>query len=602
MDLLLPICVAFAHKFDLRPLSNSEKLPNKSLEIMLKNFNSFDRKILYSAILLFFLFSFLVYDDSFILGLTGSQGEFVGAIEFREKDVRTKASNDFRYVNARNSNLFMGDSIFTGPNSKAGIRLPSGDLIEIQENSLITFTKVGNQMILSLKSGQLKGASKSIRIVANISNPYDRAQAKAKEVKLAPPQQRNLSSIEEVKPKIVNPRPYEVRTFNTFFNGLPSVPTTIEVFWQYPKESVKYDFQVAGDADFHKIEFAESTTATNMTTPELKPGPHFMRVRETEKPWSQSVQVVIQIAPPELSNTLARPRLERPFTEYIISKNPLQLRWYEVPEANQYLVEVSEDAEFTASRKILTTETQFVVEDSQPGKLHYRVSAVSGRKLSYPSDTGQAVTMVAPPSPRKTPDLTYLAKNENDLGPAQEVNLAWSAVPYAKKYKVFVAYDEQFTNPKVIETTETSIRYQLEKPGKYFWQVQAETERSKPISQASNASDVNYQYFPPLAAPQPLLPRTNITLFFQSREENPFYFVWKPVEHAKEYHLQIAEDPSFSTILAEPKSSETKFLISKKLKQGPVYWRVQAITEDRTSMWSSGQNIKIFAGKTARGE
>lgn len=129
----------------------------------LRLFNKTDKLILLGSFLAALFCSLLLYDDSWIFSLhLRSSGETIGQIDKIISDVRKKENKEFLWRKAkRQESIQRGDSIFTGNASVARIRLKDGSDVDLDENSLITFTQTEKQTTLDLKFGALISAVKS---------------------------------------------------------------------------------------------------------------------------------------------------------------------------------------------------------------------------------------------------------------------------------------------------------------------------------------------------------------------------------------------------------------------------------------------------------
>lgn len=99
----------------------------------------------------------LLYDDSWIFRFTFiNRSPQIGQIESLYSDVRKKSNQEYLWRKAtKNDFIHQGDSLFTGGDSVAKIRLQDGDELNIDENSLITFSKTDQQTDLDLKFGTI---------------------------------------------------------------------------------------------------------------------------------------------------------------------------------------------------------------------------------------------------------------------------------------------------------------------------------------------------------------------------------------------------------------------------------------------------------------
>jgi hypothetical protein len=65
-------------------------------------------------------------------------------------------------------------------------------------------------------------------------------------------------------------------------------------------------------------------------------------------------------------------------------------------------------------------------------------------------------------------------------------------------------------------------------------------------------------------------------------------FQWEPVMDAIGYHIQIADNPSFRSPLADVMTQDTFYTLTVELKPGDrYYWRVQPLFNDQVSNYVS---------------
>ncbi len=93
-----------------------------------------------------------------------------------------------------------------------------------------------------------------------------------------------------------------------------------------------------------------------------------------------------------------------------------------------------------------------------------------------------------------------------------------------------------------------------------------------------------------------------MTLFFQQKNQNPFYLEWAKVEHASAYTLEFSKDPSFKDVVLRKQVPNARYLITEKMPTGTFYWRVRSEAPQRLSDWSEGRKLSLFGGRTARGQ
>jgi hypothetical protein len=75
-------------------------------------------------------------------------------------------------------------------------------------------------------------------------------------------------------------------------------------------------------------------------------------------------------------------------------------------------------------------------------------------------------------------------------------------------------------------------------------------------------------------------------------------FQWAAVQGATSYHIQVADNPGFTSPIADATTKDTFFAVSSPLKPGTIYyWRVQAIAGSVASDYVSS----IFTTMAAAG-
>lgn len=73
-------------------------------------------------------------------------------------------------------------------------------------------------------------------------------------------------------------------------------------------------------------------------------------------------------------------------------------------------------------------------------------------------------------------------------------------------------------------------------------------------------------------------------------------FFWTPVQDAHQYHLQIATDTEFNTIVNETLCSNQPHILTTALDQGKFFWRIMAIDSDgMQSAWSQTKELNSEA-------
>lgn len=100
------------------------------------------------------LFSDSIYQKIFGSQNLVSQKEVVGEISFIKNDIRHKNSESYSWGKAKSAQAVqIGDSVFTGEKSKSQVRLRTGEQMDLDENSMVTFSKINDVNVPNLETG-----------------------------------------------------------------------------------------------------------------------------------------------------------------------------------------------------------------------------------------------------------------------------------------------------------------------------------------------------------------------------------------------------------------------------------------------------------------
>jgi hypothetical protein len=153
----------------------------------------------------------------------------------------------------------------------------------------------------------------------------------------------------------------------------------------------------------------------------------------------------------------------------------------------------------------------------------------------------------------------------------------WQTVPGANGYYVIVARDQNFTDVVDIGYTKStayapSVPY-ADETTSYWWAVvPAQNADGTGVNSDPEDGQDNPQTFNKSSiAPTPLSPANGDNAGVEPT------FRWTSAEGARNYHLQVAEDPSFSNPLLDVVTDSAAYTTASTLPADTtLYWRVQA--------------------------
>jgi uncharacterized membrane protein (UPF0127 family) len=258
-------------------------------------------------------------------------------------------------------------------------------------------------------------------------------------------------------------------------------------------------------------------------------------------------------------------------------------------------------------------DSQSVATDSAPfaaGKYCARIRARSDRASSQdvygdytyldPDSLGWAFEWTGYPTGSPcSPSCTLAYQGSGDyLTPVtgttagQTPFFAWQPLAGAQSYFVIVAKDPSFTNivdyaftqlPVYAPRTSTGPTTYSDETTLYYWAVLPEAGSNG----AGTAGD------PLLAAPQSFEKRSVPPTKLSPAPAHVFLdepsFQWTPVVGARTYRLQVAQDPSFGTLLDDVTTDSTAYSSNTTYPADTVlYWRVRANDENNVGLtWST---------------
>ncbi len=98
-----------------------------------------------------------VYSWAFGKSQKNSSAPIIGEISFAKNDIRHKNSGSFVWSKAQNSeSIHLGDSVFTGEKSQSQVSLQKGGHVDIDENSMVTFSRINDFEMPNLVTGNFR--------------------------------------------------------------------------------------------------------------------------------------------------------------------------------------------------------------------------------------------------------------------------------------------------------------------------------------------------------------------------------------------------------------------------------------------------------------
>ena len=358
------------------------------------------------------------------------------------------------------------------------------------------------------------------------------------------------------------------------------VSVTPTLMWSSSTGTDQYHLQVSTDSLFTSVVLNDSTlTAASRQTPTLEYKKTYnWRIAAKNSAGSSAYSTVYQFTTKNPVPSV--PVLATPSNGATAVDLTPTLTWNAATGAERYRVQLATDSLFTSivlnDSTITTTSRQVSTLEYQ--KLYYwRVAAINSTGSSTYSIPFRFTTKNGVPS------APILATPSNGAtGVNLDPVLTWNAVAGATQYRLQVAIDSSFSTIIINDSTITTTSNQmsgLDYQQKYYWKVSAKNNNgtgqwsvTRNFTTIVAAPDV-----PTLSSPSD--GTIDVVL-------NPV-LNWNPVPNAVTYHVQVAVDSLFSSIVVNDSSlSSASRQLTSLLGSTIYYWHVKAKNGTGTSSFS----------------
>lgn len=599
-----------------------------------------------AAITLLFSSALLLDDRWLFKLLSGNESSLVkiGSVRTATNDVRRRHATTFSWAPLDvASEVFQGDSIFTGENSEALITTDRGEQISISPNSLVVINANTDAIRLDIDYGSVLGqVGKDKKLLIGSGGDVTEFKGEDALVKVNVSQDKNLvvKVIEgqvEVKseegqktlgPKeqaaisdegdIIDPADIHLDLVEPSIDRLikPNEKNDFRISWKPNHPLPEYTLEVAEDPEFKSIVVREKTSSLTLQPKGLPSNRRlFWRImtqlKTSPKPiYSQmSSFTLVEDIPPRWKFPLAKMNIffeEQPSIENG-NKINITFHWESRSPSAKWELQLASDPSFQKDVKSIACRD--LIEEVGPlseGTYYTRVRAADWADAAWSETVAfnlfrrDQALMKAPQIVTMddrfeliTRDQNYTIQDLAILSPSEvgkyfeNVPLfAWNSIPGATSYEIEISGEPTFD--KFVERSEvagTRFEWMAARPGTFYWRTRsmAGASRKGGYSETQTITLV-------LAPPHSIIPEKVVDEVSSLNEMEsappPFLLRWAPVVLAGFYEVEFDKTPSFQ------KALKIKVPYSFKKIQVPLaglyYWRVRGLDLDNKPVtdWS----------------
>jgi hypothetical protein len=591
--------------------------------------NRADKIFLTIATLVLAIFSYFLYDDSFLFhSLYQNKMAKIGSIYHTQNDVRLKSASTFAWIPAGQANdVHQKDSVFTGERSEVSIQLSDGSIINLKENSMVTLNSHDGEMSLDLKYGDFIGQlseDSQLKVKAGDEEYAIKGEKSANNEKtilklnksrtgqLDVKLQQGAGSVQSTKEtkkleknkglalsgKQMQDLPHTVITLlgpasASFSQSKES--DALPLTWQSSQRVPQFQVEVAKDPEFKNIVWKNRTTQEKINADVTSgPGTYFWRVKGVSSSGQNlgtSVAHNFKLLRFEIPRIIS-PEKDKPLVFEIKSGTPLdqqraefKIEWSVGDGTHRFHYQISQDDQFQILIKDNIVEGREIPSPSVPSGLYFvrvRSEKENDRYSGWSEVRPVKVTVNVEPRPL----APQLVKNKIDFDPAVALKRSPSSNPMPEirwikpeninNFKVQISKTSGFTDAKTYAAHGDRFEWSDYENGAHYFRVYAINDRSvSSLPSEMGIMRVN------LAGPQLTPLKDLLVLGTDKNAPAPTKDVtinWNQVPNAKKYQVEVADSDDFKNAKKfEVASGSTPVTLPKP---GKFNVRVQALNAE----------------------
>ncbi|MBN1497309.1 MAG: hypothetical protein JXA07_11105 [Spirochaetes bacterium] len=576
--------------------------------------------IIIGLMLFCILVVFLLIDLSGTNGIHADNRDGIGRVLYLYNDVSRRAtSSETGEVLYQGDPVLRGDTVVSGPESSAGIALRDGTLVDMCEDSVISFTTGDNDVVIAVekgcadvkRSGREQEAKTGLVIVAE----NRRISLNRGDLTIAAPQggdpevyvregkakvfvngeEKTISADERAvlqsdtmsveKKRLVLVDPVENRQFY-----MKNEKDKIEFAWEYRGDREKSrDFlvDISGNREFAPVH-RRVQSSDEMIAISLPDGNYFWRVSlKNPENGMREVSETRRFAVFRDSAFALLSPSDGEQLEYKIDPPLIMFTWEPHKLAGAYRLEISDRRDF--SRLVKNIDSRVVNfswqwerdrDAGQATELYWRVTATGGpkgwpgRRSEVRRLTVKRVDRLRPPRLVYPPDGTSMSRARVDR---EHLIFSWEKTEDTLTRRLAFSKDRDFSTV-YREAPVDADHWDMQKSfptGKYFWRVGLYDDSNKRVA-ISGVRLFELRDYEDLLL---LSPRDRADYVVTDLEKKGLAFKWKNPELRGRYVLELSGDRDFTRVERTVRTASARAALDG-VQPGDFYWRVKMMSDD----------------------
>jgi hypothetical protein len=609
-------------------------------------FSKFDRGLLIGAAVLMLLSTALIIEDRWLFKLLSTSSENlekIGVTKTAVNDVRRRHGTAFSWLPLEEkSEVYQGDSIYTGEKSEAVILTERGEQIQISPNSLVVINsktdsirldidygsvlgQVGKDKKLLIASGgdvtEFKGDDAVVKVdvgndqnlVVNVLEGQVEVTSDDGSRTLGPRQQAQISDQgaiydpADIRLELLTPVPDRVLK--------PDEARDLVLTWRSSYNFPEFAVEIAEDSDFKKIVVKDKVPRPLYRPPTLPTNQRlFWRVSAFLKAGDMPARspanafTLAEDTPPAIQ--FPRNNMRFTFEEQSGGDGrrlEVVLKWAATSASSRWELQVAPIPDFSRDLKIFEVkDTSVNLGGLVEGQYHARVRAKDWMDAQW-SDTVSFYLISRPAASLKPPqvltvDDTFIMTTKPAGFSSQELTtaipgksaqyvdaipeLAWNTIPGATSYEIQISATPDFSALVHHEQVPTT-RYGWEgvRLGRFFWRIRSINAdgRNGVFTQPQR---LNVKLAPPQSLTNEKIIEEVTAVTMMESAPPPFLIRWSPTLYTARYEMEFDKDAQMSKPLRL--YTPNPFKKVQAATPGVYYWRVRSIDSANRALteWS----------------